>query len=387
MSIVSDRAWVVVYGATGYVGRLLCRALRRRNIRFAIAGRSAHKLALLSEALGGVEQQVVDLESRASVSRLLDRRLLVCACAGPFSLVGEPLLAAAAELGVHYVDVGREQPFARAAFERYDAAARASKACIVPSLALPVAPADWAAHLLAERLGGALDSVDVLYAVRAPDDTTHATRGAVRSAIATLARGDAWQYVDGAVRPERDAAVVRRFTTRSFGEVTATSTAGVEAIVVPTHVAVRGVRAFREADPFVARVFQAARGLAPFVARAGQGAMERLLAYAAEGPGIDARARTTFEIVAEGRRGAATATVHLTGRDPLAVTAEIQAHAADAALNGYVTASGVVSPSVGYPALAALANLGDVLQAEIAGERVAPVRSIRAVRSMRARVA
>jgi hypothetical protein len=48
MTAISDRAWVVVLGATGFTGRLVCRALRRRNVPFAIAGRNARKLALLT---------------------------------------------------------------------------------------------------------------------------------------------------------------------------------------------------------------------------------------------------------------------------------------------------------------------------------------------------
>src|SRR4051812_49938483 len=123
-----DRALVLVHGATGFTGRLVCRALRRKNIRFAIAGRNPQKLAVLSEALGNAEQCLIDIESKESLRTALDRRVVVLACASPFVEVVEPLLAAAAQHGVHYVDVTSEEPFARLAFERYDAAARASKA-------------------------------------------------------------------------------------------------------------------------------------------------------------------------------------------------------------------------------------------------------------------
>jgi len=347
-----DRALVLVHGATGFTGRLVCRALRRKNIRFAIAGRNPQKLALLSEALGNAEQCLVDVQSKASLRTALDRRVVVLACASPFVEVGEPMLAAAAEHGVHYVDVSSEEPFARLAFAKYDAMARASKACITPAMALEAAPADWAAQLLAQRLGGALDALDVVYAVNAPAKTATTSRGAVRSAMAALAR------------TERAETVVRRFTMKS-GERTAASFPAVESVIVPTHVDAAEVRAFRVRTPFFARALQLTRGLAPRLARAGRDAVEQLLAYASEGPDIETRASTRFEILVEARRGDACARMHMSGADPYAVTAEIQAHAAEAALHGYVDACGVVAPSIGYPALAAFANLVDVLRVEI----------------------
>ena len=378
MSDVSDRALVVVLGATGFIGRLVCRALRRRDVRFAIAGRDARKLALLAEALDGVEQCVVD--SPDALKRAFERRLLVCACAGPFVEVGEAAILAAAEMGAHYVDVCQEQSFARRSFKRCDAMARANKVCVVPSMAFESAPADWAASLLAERLGGSLDELDVVYVVRAQSAGPSISRGALRLAIASLARGDARQHVGGSLRREPDASFVRRFETQTWGEITAASFAGAEAVTVPAHVPVAQVRTYRATTPLAARAMQATRGIGPLFARVARGPLERLLEYASEGPDIATRADTHFEVLVEARRGEARARAHLTGADPYAVTAEIQAHAAEAAIDGYVEALGVVAPSVGYPALAAFANLGDALDVQISGDQLAPVRTLRSVR-------
>ena len=390
MATSPDRALVVVLGATGYTGRLVCRALLRKNIPFAIAGRSARKLASLGQSLGGgLEQCVLDLRSGDALRRLLDRRLLVCGCAGPFVEVGEPMLAACAELGVHYVDVSHEQLFAVRAFERYAATARVSRACIVPAMELESACADWAASLLAERLGGTLDELDVVFALRAPSAGPVASRGTLRATVASFARDDARQHIGGALRPERDASIVRRFLTltRTDRELTAVSFAGALAVITPSHLRVSQVRSFRAVSPFAARAMQMTRGLGPLLARASRDALDRVLPFASEGPDIAARACTRFEIVAIARRGEASARAHLTGSDPYAVTAEIQAHAAEAALSGDVVASGVVAPSVGYPALAALANLASVLHVEIVGDQLAPVRVLRSLRPAYVRVA
>jgi short subunit dehydrogenase-like uncharacterized protein len=358
----SPRALVVVYGATGFAGRLVCRALRRRDVRFAIAGRDARKLALLAEELGGVEACAVD-GSRDSLRRLVDGRLIVCACAGPFADVGHPMLATCAELGVHYVDISDEQPFAAEAFARHDAAARAGKACMVPAMGFGAAPADWAAQLLCERLGGGpIDAIDVAYVVHGPSSAQLTSRGAKRTAVATLARGGGFAHVAGGPRAEHVGAVVRRFETLGSGEVTARSCAGVEAVVVPRHVDAREVRTFRASTPLAARALQVAGALGPLAARIGRGAVDRVLAHVSEGPDPTSRAATRFEIVVRARKGTERARLHLLGHDPYEVTAQIQAHAVDAATRGYVTASGVVAPSVGYHALSAFAHMTDVLQ-------------------------
>jgi short subunit dehydrogenase-like uncharacterized protein len=387
---------VIVFGATGYTGRLVCRALQRRNVRFAIAGADARKVAHLASALGGVEHHVVDLGSsdapslKESLRRLLDRRLLVCSCAGPFLDRGEPLLAAAAELGVHYVDVSAEQPFTRESFTRHDPIARASKACVVPSMAFATAPADWAADLLAERLGGTLDELDVLCSIDAPFGGAIASRGTIRAALGELARDGAAQHIDGSLRAERDATRVRTFVTLEGTCVTGISLASSASVVVPAHVKVGQLRTYHAVAPLTARALHATRALGPAVARLGRGAIDRLAPFApfaASGPETAQRAKTRFEIIAEARRGEAQACVHITGVDPYAITAEIQAHAAEAALAGNVTASGVVAPSVGYPALAALASLADVLRVEVMGDILAPVRPLRSLRTDVARTA
>ncbi len=154
--MTSSRAAVLIHGATGFTGKLVSAALTKRAVPFAIAGRNRAKLDALSASLGGspVESVVVDIRNARSVEAALDGRTVVCACAGPFLEVGEPVLAAAAKLGVHYADTTGEQRFVVEAKARYDEAAKASGACIVPAMAYEIALADWASHLAAEMVGG-----------------------------------------------------------------------------------------------------------------------------------------------------------------------------------------------------------------------------------------
>jgi short subunit dehydrogenase-like uncharacterized protein len=356
---MSERAPVLVYGATGFTGKLVCAALRRRGVPFAIGGRSPEKLGALAEAFGGVEIALLDGTDAEALRVAIAGRTIVCACAGPFVEVGEAVLAACARAGVHYVDTTGEQAFVAMAVARYGAVAQASGACIVPAMGLEIAPADWGAHVVAERVGGAPDAIDVCYinksASGAPVPTT---RGTKRSIVRVVASDDACQFVDGALVAERAASFVRRFPTRDGGSVTAASFPSPEAIVVPSHTGVRTVRTFMAMDAFSARAMQLGRGVAPGVVRLVKSWADRAIARAPEGPDTSEREGSTFAVFVEARAsGDRVARAWVTGRDPYGLTGEVQAWAASWAVAGKVTARGVVAPSVAYPPAAAFAEL------------------------------
>ncbi len=124
---------IVVYGATGYTGRLVSAELARRGATFTVAGRSAAKLAALADSLDTApEVAAVPIDDAAGLRALLDGAGAVIACAGPFVEHGGPVVAAAAETGTHYVDTTGEQPFIRSVFDRWgpiaQSAARRSSA-------------------------------------------------------------------------------------------------------------------------------------------------------------------------------------------------------------------------------------------------------------------
>jgi len=338
------RAPVFVHGATGFTGRLVCAALRERGVPFAIGGRSAARLDALAAELGGVERQVVDITDAGSIRAALDGRTIVCACAGPFGAIGEPVLASSARAGVHYVDTTGEQGFVALAASRYRATAEASGACIVPAMAFEIAPGDWAAHAAAELLGGGVDAVDVAYVSFGASGAGATTRGTKLSALSVIGDGDAKQYVAGALVREPAGEVVRTFTTARGETVHAVSFPSPEAVVVPAHTRAKTVRAFMAAGRGSASAFHVARGVAPAIARVARPIVERLVAWTPEGPVGDARTGQ-FEVVAEARKGERTARVSVTGRDPYGLTGAIQAIAAQRAVAGKITARGVLAPS------------------------------------------
>jgi short subunit dehydrogenase-like uncharacterized protein len=350
---------VLVHGATGFTGGLVCRALRRKGILFDVSGRSETKLSALLRSLGGtVGSHVVDVGSPDSIRAAVLGRRIVCACAGPFLEVGEPILAYCARAGVHYVDTTGEQAFVARAVSRYRATAEASGACVVPALGYEIALADWAAHIASEKGEGPVESIAICYGLRTPGGP-FASRGTMRSAIAQFASGDAMQFVDGALVQEPVAEKVRTFEMETLGRANearaCVSFPGPEAVVVASHTGARTVRTFMPMGG--ARALHGVRKVVPGAARVAGSLLGRLISRSPEGPDQGARARTWFEIVVEVERGGARSSLRVVGHDPYGLTGEIQALAAERALAGSVVARGVVAPSVAFDPRSSLTAL------------------------------
>lgn len=358
---MDERPLVLVHGATGFTGRLVCAALARRGVGFAVSGRSREKLEALAKEFGAREVCVVDLGVADSIHAAIEGRRIVCACAGPFAEIGESVLATCAKLGVHYVDTTGEQRFVADAVKRYMATAEASGACIVPGMAYEIAPADWGAHLCAARAGGAPDSIAIVYATRSSGGYSSMTsRGTKLSALGMVAERGALQYVNGALVHEPTAEVVGTFPLNRGKFITAASFPSPEAVVVPSHTGARTVRTFMAMSRRTARALHATRHVMPWLVRAGRPLLERIIRTSALGPEGEGR-EASFQIIIEARKAGVGVHVHVIGKDPYGLTAEIQAHAVQCALRGEVQARGVVAPSVGYDAnvaFAALASFG-----------------------------
>ena len=77
---------VVVYGATGFTGRLVCRELARLGTRFAIAGRDGSKLEALAKTFDPTPTvDVAALDDGPGLARMAERGRVVLDCAGPFA--------------------------------------------------------------------------------------------------------------------------------------------------------------------------------------------------------------------------------------------------------------------------------------------------------------
>lgn len=148
---------LVVFGATSFVGQILCRYLLEqsgaaREIDWAIAGRSKAKLESLRSSLGPQAAQVplivADAADETALGGLCARTRIVISTVGPYALHGEPLVKACAGSGTDYCDLTGEVQWIRRMIERHEPAAKASGARLVHCCGFDSIPSDLGVHFL-----------------------------------------------------------------------------------------------------------------------------------------------------------------------------------------------------------------------------------------------
>jgi short subunit dehydrogenase-like uncharacterized protein len=156
---VSDRPHdVVVYGATGFVGRLLAEYLAEHapaGTRIALAGRSRARLEEVRRTLPAPAREwpviVADATDQAALEELAASTTVVATTVGPYLRYGLPLALACARSGTHYADLTGEVLFVRKVIDTCDGVARATGARIVTACGYDSVPSDLGVHLLHQR--------------------------------------------------------------------------------------------------------------------------------------------------------------------------------------------------------------------------------------------
>ncbi len=153
----NDREFdIVLLGATGFTGGLTAEYLAANapsTCRWAIAGRSATKLATVRDRLGiGVDIVVADTTDPASVRDLARRARVVITTVGPYLENGEALLAACADAGTDYVDLNGEPEFTDHMYTRYHAIAAENGARIIHACGFDSIPYDLGVYFTVAQL-------------------------------------------------------------------------------------------------------------------------------------------------------------------------------------------------------------------------------------------
>jgi len=148
---------VVVYGATSFVGQILCRYLVRRHgtdgdLRWAIAGRSASKLDEVARSTGAdVPRLVADASDRAALDDLAASTQVVASTVGPYALYGSELVAAVVEAGGDYCDLTGEVQWMRRMIDAHQARAETTGARIVHTCGFDSIPSDLGTWFTQQR--------------------------------------------------------------------------------------------------------------------------------------------------------------------------------------------------------------------------------------------
>ena len=104
---------VVVYGASGYTGRLVCEYLREFNVPFIAAGRDKARIAEALDKVPGIDtvpHEIVEVDHQVGpLTELLDGAKVVCNTVGPFAQYGAEVVEACLATGTHYTDTTGEQ--------------------------------------------------------------------------------------------------------------------------------------------------------------------------------------------------------------------------------------------------------------------------------------
>lgn len=155
---------VVVYGASGYTGRLICEYLREYNVPFVAAGRDADKLAeSMRSHVPGIETADYEIaevgNDVASLTELFTGASVVCNTVGPFSRYGPAVVEACLAAGVHYTDTTGEQDWVITCEEQYGADFAAAGLLLSPGIAQMYTTGEIAAEICLEQPG--LDTLDI----------------------------------------------------------------------------------------------------------------------------------------------------------------------------------------------------------------------------------
>ena len=165
---------IVLYGATGFVGKLAADYLAKAggDARIALAGRSQEKLLAVRETLGETAQSwpliAADASQPSTLNALAAQAQVVVTTVGPYSEYGLPLVAACAAAGTDYADLTGEATFMRESIDQYHKQAVDTGARIVHSCGFDSIPSDLTVYALHRRIAedNAGEMADTTFVVR-----------------------------------------------------------------------------------------------------------------------------------------------------------------------------------------------------------------------------
>ena len=149
---------IVLYGATGFVGKLTAEYLARAGgtARIGLAGRSTERLLAVRESLGEAARDwpliAADAASPSSLNDMAARARVVVTTVGPYTKYGMPLVAACAAAGTDYADLTGETMFVRESIDTYHEQAVDTGARIVHACGFDSVPSDLTVYALFEQV-------------------------------------------------------------------------------------------------------------------------------------------------------------------------------------------------------------------------------------------
>ena len=150
----------VVYGATGFTGKLVVEYLQAKysnnnEINWAMAGRSLEKLNQVKTDLGvsnSVKTLEVNSNDQASIEKMMEMTDCVLTTVGPYQLYGNEIVKSCAETGTDYVDLCGEPGWMHEIISKYNDKAKETGARIVFSCGFDSIPFDLGVLFLQDEV-------------------------------------------------------------------------------------------------------------------------------------------------------------------------------------------------------------------------------------------
>jgi short subunit dehydrogenase-like uncharacterized protein len=149
---------IVLWGATGYTGRLVAEYLAYNylggdsGLRLALAGRNDEKVRRVAAEIGKPDLPVLvgDSFDADSLDAIASRAEVVISTVGPYAKYGAELVAACVRHGTDYCDLTGETQFVRRMIDAYHEEARRTGARIVHCCGFDSIPSDLGALMVQE---------------------------------------------------------------------------------------------------------------------------------------------------------------------------------------------------------------------------------------------
>jgi short subunit dehydrogenase-like uncharacterized protein len=161
---MSAKKPVIVYGASGFSGRLVAEYLREYNVPFVAAGRNRAKIEEVMKRVPGIETADYEIaeagNSAEDLAKLFSGAKAVCNTVGPFIYSGPRVIEACLKSGCHYLDISGEQEWIRQVAEKWSPQFAQRGLLCAPATAFMSAPSDAAARICIE--GTSIDTLEIL---------------------------------------------------------------------------------------------------------------------------------------------------------------------------------------------------------------------------------
>jgi short subunit dehydrogenase-like uncharacterized protein len=343
---------IVLFGATGYTGRLTAAALAARGARPLLAGRNAQALAEMASSMDDLDTAVANVADPASVRALLEPGDVMVATVGPFARFGDPAAEAAIDAGALYLDSTGEPAFVRKVFEEFGPRALAAGASLVTAFGYDWVPGNLAGALALREAGESATRVDIGYfATGGAFGMSGGTRASLAGAL--VEPGFVWR---GGIRTERGAKRMRSFDAAGKRRQ-AISVASSEHFTLPRlYPGLREVNAYLGWFGSASRAMQAMSAFNAGIARipgvkAGIDALaRRAVKGSTGGPSESDRAGTGSAItaIAYSPEGDELASVSVTGVNGYEFTGRILAWGATTAVENGIRGAGALGPAEAF---------------------------------------